>query len=364
MRIIVDVGHPAQVHFHRNAIKILEKRGHKVLVSARKKDVLVDLLEKYNLDYVVISSQKKGFLGLFCELIQRCYSLHKVVKDFKPDLMYGPGETVSIVGKLENIPTIVFNDSEPVPLNKILTYPWTNTICTPTTFTKEISKKQVRYNGYKELAYLHPNYFVPDPAIYKELGLNMDEKFVLIRFVAWNAGHDIGKRGFELEDKIRLVNEMEKYSKVFITSESPLPSELQKYKLLTSPEKIHHALYFADLFIGDSQTMTTEAGILGTPAIRCNSFVGNNDMGNFVELENKYGLIFNYNDPEQAIKKAIELIQISDLKETWSKKRNLLLSDKIDVTSFLVWFIENYSDSYYLMKKGLDIPDFTKVVSS
>jgi predicted glycosyltransferase len=45
--------------------------------------------------------------------------------------------------------------------------------------------------------------------------------------------------------------------------------------------------------------MTTEAAVLGTPAIRCNSFVGKRDMGNFIELEKKYGLIFNFDSVEK-----------------------------------------------------------------
>ena len=342
----------------------MEERGHKVLVTARKKDVLVDLLDNYNLDYVVISSQKTGPFGLFFELIQRCYSLRKVVRDFKPDLMCTAGETVSIVGKLETVPTIVFNDSEPVPLNNILTYPWTNTICTPTTFTKKLSEKQVRYNGYKELAYLHPNYFIADPAIYNDLGLSPDDRFVLLRFVAWNAVHDFGKHGFDLKNKIRLVEELEKFATVFISSEDSLPPELKKYYLPLPPKKIHDVLYFANLFIGDSQTMTTEAAVLGTPAIRCNSFVGENDMGNFIELEKKYGLISNYKDPEEAIKKSLEIIQDSNVKRNWSRKRERLLCDKIDVTSFLVWFIENYPDSYYSMKKNADVPNKFETVLS
>lgn len=101
--------------------------------------------------------------------------------------------------------------------------------------------------------------------------------------------------------------------------------------------------------------MTTEAGVLGTPAIRCNSFVGENDMGNFIELEQKYGLIFNYNDSDKAIGKAVELIQKPDLKEEWRKKREKLLKDKIDVTAFMVWFIENYPESFKEMKENPEI---------
>jgi len=114
-------------------------------------------------------------------------------------------------------------------------------------------------------------------------------------------------------------------------------------------------LCYAKMLVGDSQTMTTEAGVLGTPAIRCNSFVGENDMGNFIELEQKYSLIFNYDDPNKAMEKAVELIQKPNLKEEWKKKREQLLKDKIDVTAFMVWFIENYPESFREMKENPEI---------
>jgi hypothetical protein len=139
---------------------------------------------------------------------------------------------------------------------------------------------------------------------------------------------------------------------VLITSEGKMDQELEKYRVRVSPEKIHDLLYYAQMFIGDSQTMTTEAAVLGVPAIRCNSFVGKDDMSNFIELEEKYNLIFNFSDSEEALKKALELIQISGLKNEWSKKREKLLGDKIDVTAFIVWFIENYPKSLKEAKAG------------
>ena len=104
-------------------------------------------------------------------------------------------------------------------------------------------------------------------------------------------------------------------------------------------------MYYAQLLVGDSQTMTTEAALLGTPAVRCNSFVGENDMANFIELENKYDLIYSFNDYEKALDKAIYLLQKSDLKEEWVQKRNVMLSDKVDVSSFIVDYIDKYSKS-------------------
>src|SRR5659263_649679 len=80
-----------------------------------------------------------------------------------------------------------------------------------------------------------------------------------------------------------------------------------------------------------------------------------NDKGNCIELKEKYGLIFNYKKTDDALNKAIELVQRDDLKEEWKHKRNRLLDDKIDVTKFMIWFVENYPLSFKRIKQNPEI---------
>jgi predicted glycosyltransferase len=79
--------------------------------------------------------------------------------------------------------------------------------------------------------------------------------------------------------------------------------------------------------------------------VRCNTFIGHNNLEIFRELEVKYGLVFNYRDPDQALKKALVLAQNPDIRILWEQKRKSLLQDKIDVTSFMIWFVEQYPHS-------------------
>jgi predicted glycosyltransferase len=44
MRILIDIGHPAHVHYFKNAINQLQQRGHAVFVVAREKEVSFRLL--------------------------------------------------------------------------------------------------------------------------------------------------------------------------------------------------------------------------------------------------------------------------------------------------------------------------------
>ena len=127
--------------------------------------------------------------------------------------------------------------------------------------------------------------------VLNELGISRNDHFIVMRFSAWKAHHDIGDCGFS--DKLKAVKTLNKICKVFISSEAELPLEMKKYELIISPEKIHHILYYADLFIGESAPMCTESAILGTPGI----FVSTSRRGYTDELELKYDLIYNYQTP-------------------------------------------------------------------
>jgi len=115
---------------------------------------------------------------------------------------------------------------------------------------------------------------------------------------------------------------------------------------------MHHIMAFANIFIGDSQTMAAEAGVLGVPFIRYNDFVGK--IGYLNELENYYKLGFGYKSDQvdEMISRVNELVAIPNIKNEWGKRKNRMLLDKIDVAQFMSWFIENYPDSIQTMKNN------------
>ncbi len=123
-----------------------------------------------------------------------------------------------------------------------------------------------------ELAYLHPNYFSPDLSVLELLGVKKGEKYAILRFVKWNANHDLGHTGITPENKIKAVQEFAKHARVFISSESELPEELESFKRKIPPEKMYDALAFSALLYGESATMASECAVLGTPAIYLDDF--------------------------------------------------------------------------------------------
>ncbi|HII92061.1 MAG TPA: DUF354 domain-containing protein [Methanosarcina sp.] len=342
MKILFNMGHPGQIHLFKNSIRELKKKGHECKITIIDKDVSLKLLDAYNFEYEVVGYAKPSIFGKATELLKIESRLFKICKLFKPDILVGGvgNAYVAHVGKLIGRPSIVFDDTEHAKLEHLLTDPFATVICTPSCFQSNLGKKQVRYNGYHELAYLHPNYFTPNPTVLNEIGLSEEDTLIVLRFVLWNADHDIGQYG--IKHKIKFVNELEKYGQVLITSEGKLEPELERYKIKVSPDKLHDLLYYATLCIGEGATTAAESAILGTPSIYVSSLVGT--MGNFSELEDKYGLIFSYEDSDEALKKAIKLLHDSTLKDDWILKKDVLLNEKIDVTKFMVQLISNYSE--------------------
>jgi predicted glycosyltransferase len=341
LRIAVDIGHPAQVHFWKNFVWEMEKRGHQIFISASDKDVATKLLKAYGLPFTNLGSYGDTMFKKIRRVPIKDLALYRAVRPFKPDFFVGLGSLRAVhVSWLMRKPCVVFEDDE-------FSYPYyhwfAKSVCGFSGF-KLTGKKIIKIPGYKELAYLHPNRFNPGEASGNK------EKTVLLRFVSWTSFHDSGQKGFDLNFKRRLVEELSKYASVYISSEEPLPAELDRCKLAIPPEEMHTFLAKADLLVSESETMTTEAAVLGTPVVRCNSYVCDDDKGNFVQLEQRYHLIYSFRDPEAALQKALELIKTPGLKEMWKSKRQHLLSEKIDVTAFMIWLIENYPDSFNALK--------------
>ena len=358
MTILFFLVHPAHFHLFRNVIKDLKNKKHELMILIKTKDILHYLLKNEGWKHINISKeeetrQNKLHIALSAPMgfLKRQTQLAKIVMKKKPDLMVGTEWSITTVGRLFNIPSVIFNedDTRATPENYIF-YPFANTIVMPTCC--DIGKwenKKITYQGYHEIAYLHPRYFQPNREILNSFNPN-HERYFIIRLVKLTASHDIGKKGINKEILKELIKILSKKGKVFINSERELENEFEKYRIKINPNYIHHAIYYSDLFIGDSQTMVAEASVLGTPSIRYNDFVGK--LSYLEELEHKYNLTFGIHTSniENLYEKVEELLNIPNLKLQWQKRRQKMLSEKINVTTFMSWVIENYPKSAKIMK--------------
>ncbi|SIR77122.1 hypothetical protein SAMN05421858_3762 [Haladaptatus litoreus] len=332
MRVFVTIQHPAHVHFFRNAITELEEDGHDVHVFARKKEMAVELLQRYDIDHEVLAGTASGLSQL--AWVQATYEarlLRRAMK-LKPDVIAAIGGVAAAhVATVVGARSVVFYDTEHAKLIQNLAFPFADVVYTPDCFQQSIGPKQIRYPGYHELAYLHPDRFTPDPTVISDLGLDPDDTFVVLRLIKWGASHDVGQGGFGAVGDV--IDQLEDTgAEVLITSERSLPSELESRRTTVEPHRMHDVLAYADLFIGEGATMAAESAVLGTPAIYVNTLT----MGYTDELDERYGLLFNYQGTDRhalALDKAVSVLEDD---ENWEEHREQLLIDKIDTTDVIL----------------------------
>jgi len=340
MVILVDILHPAHVHFFKNVIYKLRTENHTVVVTARRKEMSIDLLREYGIPHIMISHQKSS-LGLIFEMMIRTLRLIAVCIKYRPKLLLGiMGPSIAVAGFFLRIPAWIFYDTENAWITNWFAYPLAHRVYTPECYRGKIGRNHIRYAGYHELAYLHPNHFTPDSSILSKYSTDLDKPYTLIRFVSWQASHDIGEKGLPFDDKMKIIDAIEQLGNVYITSESPLPESLRSKHVPVKITEIHHLIAFARLVVGESATMASEAAVLGVPAL----FVSDTLRGYTIEEEKKYGLVYNYSrtDIPKAIEKIEQILRDPASNQKYAVKRKKLLEDKRDVTDYIYSTITSY----------------------
>ena len=345
MKLLFLVGHPAHVHLFRNAITALRARGHSVCIAAIEKETTLRLLSLYGLDYTPVGKNVPTIAGKLLDLPLKDLRLVILLSRVRPDLVVSTGSPYAAQASAAlSIPHIAFSDTEIASGVIRLMLPFTDVVCTPSCFWLDLGTKQVRYPGYHELAYLHPNWFEPNPDILKVVDATPSDRLIVIRFASWDSSHDVGARGVGsgLDDGLTsFVQNLEHYGRVLISSEREIPDSLRELELTIPLDRVHDLLAAATLYVGEGATMASEAGVLGTPWI----FVSDEGRGYLNDQQEHYGLGYHVSSPEAALACARSILEHDDLKAEWKSKRERLLRDKIDVTQFIVEFLERWPDT-------------------
>lgn len=320
----------------------MQAQGHQVLFTARDKEITIQLLEGYELPFVSFGKGRRGLAGKLLGMFRFSSRLYAVARRFRPAIFLSHGSIYAAqVSALMRRPHISFEDTG--NMEQILLYkPFTDYILVSDSFSRHFGKKTVVYHGYHELAYLHPNRFSPSPEVTRSYGLDPEENLVLLRFVSWNATHDLKHAGIPLSLKIKAVEAFSRYGRVLITSENELPEVLKPFQIRIGPIDIFHVMAHCRLVFGESATMASEAAVLGVPAI----YIDSRSRDYTQEQERKYGLVFNFSESPEDIEKAIrrgeEILERPDAwRPAFAEGHGRLLRDKIDVTAFLEDFIMN-----------------------
>lgn len=358
MNVLVYLGHPAQYHFIKFTAKQLIEDGHQVKILIKTKDILEDLLKEDGWQYVNIQavSRKNTKWSILKASLQRTWRVLSIARSFGADLLIGTDSSIAQAAWLLRKPAITtLEDDVDVIYNLArLTFPFTDSILVPEPCrVGKWEAKKIPYYGYMKLAYLHPNRFSPSRSVVERYGIQGN--YILIRLAKLVAHHDAGIKGLSINLVHRIINKVQDAGlSVYISSESELGPDLLPFQLHINHTDIHHVMAYASLLISDSQSMSVEAAMLGVPSIRFSDFAGRISV--LDELENKYSLTFGIKptDTVSLENKIQELLALPDIKQECAKRRNRMLADKIDVTAFLTWYIEDYPNSREIIRNNPD----------
>jgi predicted glycosyltransferase len=339
MRVLVDISHPAHVHFYRHLRQRLVDAGAEVLVVARKKDVTLQLLDAFEIPHLTSGgSGHRWWGGQLRELISRDAFLVRHGRNFRPDIVLTRNPSGVHAARLLGA-TGLFDtdDGRSVGVHYRSAAPFAHLITAPDCLAESFGRKERRYPSYKSLAYLHPNVFQPSPDALADLGLNDGERFSVLRLVAHDASHDRRAAGIDAVARRRIMELLSAHGRVFVSCEGPVPADVASNVLPSRPEHLHSVLTAASIVVGDSQTIATEAALLGTPAIRISTWAA--VSSHLSELEERYGLVESFAPPQidEALARVEALLGDPHTRAARATSRARMLEDKIDLTA---WYYE------------------------
>lgn len=346
MNILVDIGHPGHVHLLHPLAAELQRRGHALFYSVRDIPVAKRLMEHYGMTpWLDLGSKSDTLGGKALAVLRQDAALLRFVREKRIALGLSSGISLCHVAQLTHMESVVFDDDDDAvePLVTRFEHPFASAVLTPDSIARK-TRHAVYYPGTHELAYLHPNRFRPDPAVLRHASLAEGERYFVLRFVALKGHHDVGEEGLSKAQKLTLIERLQRHGRVIITSERAGDEEFEPYRLPVPPEEIHSLMAYSSMLVGDSQTMTSEAAVLGVPALKCNTFAGRLSVPNM--LEQRYGLCHAYtpaqfDDLLQHIDRLLDRPP-AELRAEWEARRQRLLADMGDPTEFFVNYIEQH----------------------
>lgn len=343
--------HPAKVHLFKYAINQLIMDGQEVEIIITGRDILEELVKHEGWKYKKIFSKGRKLkwahtwisAGLF--LFATLWKLWWLTLPKRYEL-FVTDDLLTFIGRIRGIKTIFVTDDDlsAVPESVILMisahFIFAPSICE----LGRYNKKKIGYRGFKSLCHLHPNHFTPNvdslPSGFKP------GSYVLIRTVKAISTHDIGKRGISDSLLKIILNHIGSRKRIIINSERQIGEEFSNYQSAIDKTKMSDLIANCCLFISDSTTMCAEAAVLGIPSIEIDDWF--NDFKQYQELSEKYQLLSGYcPDNLQEILDAIdEILNNPDSRSVYTERREKMLSEKIDVSSFLYWLVSESPTSF------------------
>lgn len=351
MKILIDINHPAHVHYFRNFIKLMEAKGHKFCVINRDSKMINQLLDYYEINHTIRNKrpEKKGTFASMMNLMRMTLWCIRKSFLFRPDLFMGfASSACAITSWLYRKPCVLLDDTEFNSTNHKIYMRFCSTVLTPFYFSKKLDggEKQIYFHAFIEQLFLHSRYFKSSTDILDELGLKRGE-YVVIRFSAFNAHHDMMANPLSEDFKKNIISKIARKYRVVISFEQESDDPFyQPFLIKFPPDKMHDIEANAKFLVTEGITMASESFILGVPYLLINPLkCGYIDyqVGNYPEF-------FCHSTKEKVINESIDKFLAMPFNDMAGHKDKIEVST-INPTDFLIWFVENYPESRSILKQ-------------
>lgn len=335
MRILIEAHHPGDIHFWKYPVREFLHRGHKVHMVGRDRDVMRQLLESYEwIPHEIPKRRSRENRFPLRELLERQFYVAAAINRFRPDVVASLFGSYAQSACLMGVRNVVFTDSEFQHFNHRIAHPFASEIHTPYCFYKALGQKQVFYKGIHELCFLGDERFKPNLSVLKETGL-APRQYIVLRLSAWNTFHDIHHEGIGGKVMDFVSRFRDQWQIVISAEENKLPEALQPYAMQVHPSSFHDLLACARFVLTEGASTASEAACLGVPTVYINS---TEPRGYLQMLEERYGLVRNFRNPENGIHHAIEWLNALDAEslEQHQEARRKMIKDHPDVCGRIV----------------------------
>ncbi len=310
-KIWIDLDNTPHVPFFKPIISELERRGHKVVLTARDAFQVSEMADRCGLRCEKVGHHYgKHMLLKFWGLIWRSLQLAPFALREKPILALSHGARSQLfLANLLRVPTVLMYDYEHAKSPPFCHPRWRIAPEAVLTGHPVTSNGRVRkYQGIKEDVYV-PD-FVPDPGILSELGLSSEDLVVTVRPPASEAHYRnpesdvlfaaLMERSCNT-DEVRVVllprNHRQEEE---IRNRWPHWFENRKTIVPKSAVDGLNLLWFSDLVVSGGGTMNREAAALGVPVYSI--FRGKTGaVDRQLETENRLVIIRNLTEVQKSI---------------------------------------------------------------
>jgi hypothetical protein len=333
MKIYIDITHPAEYNFFRNAIYLM-KNNSSIDITIRPRGKLATIMDyEYGKSkYSSVGRYYTSFPGKIFGLIVRHLQLIKYCYGKKYDLYLGFGNFYpGYVSRVFNKPSIIFQDDCEYKLAYSLCKYSTDYLVIPNSIACD--NNTLKYSGFKELAYLHPKYFTPNEFILKGYKL-IPSEYVFVRETIFNSLDYKGIDPIKLEDVLGIISNMGLKAVVSLEEDKDL-SNFKNCVVIDKSDDIFSIMHFALFTVSSGDSMVRESCLVGTPSI----YTGKRNMSVNQELLAK-GCMFKA-DNVDSFKEIVEYVVSSNIKQQTKEIINKAILYEWDDTTKVIMDILN-----------------------